>query len=129
MSLIHVFKIEDSNECVQVEDFVMLYMQDSIDWIESEWDGINKKSGLDYYGYSKIDVANIKRLIKIIGAWKSLFENSDENIQLTGMFIIDEGRYEKKSVKKVSLLKKLSDLIVLFEKAVTLGKNILYEGI
>ena len=137
LSLIHEFRIVnqerntfDSNfEPVSISDTLILYMRDSLNWINFSWNGKEKKNGLNYYGETIIKENSIDKLRDVVHAWIKLFELATDEFILTGNYLLDENKYEKISVNKKEVLLQLKSLYFLCEKAIEQNKDILHSGI
>ncbi|EUJ24207.1 coproporphyrinogen III oxidase [Listeria cornellensis FSL F6-0969] len=80
MSLIHDFVISEiieyqkNRDMVKVDDNLIMYILDSLEWTESEWNELGEdKKGLNYYGITIFRGENLESLIKIISCWIELF--------------------------------------------------------
>ena len=139
MALKHEFSIVDKSyrgyeifeniETISISDDIILYINDSLKWIDTIWHGNSINKGINYYGYSIIENKQIFKLIKIIEAWKYLFSLATEDFYLTGCFCIHDESYEKLFFKKNKLLTELELLIFLCKKAIKQNSNILHRGI
>ena len=139
MALKHEFSIVDKSyrgyeifenmETILISDDIILYIKDSLEWINTIWNGNSINKGINYYGYSIIENKQIFKLIKIIEAWKCLFSLATEDFYLTGCFCIHDESYDKLFLKKNKLLIELESLIFLCKKAIKKDKNILHSGI
>lgn len=137
MSLIHDFTIVNQNgntfdsniKPVSISDALILYMSDSLNWINCSWNGKEEKKGLNYYGETKIKEKNVGKLKDVIHAWIKLFELSTDEFILTGNYMLKENKYEKISVNKKEVLLQLESLYFLCEKAIEQKKDILHSGI
>lgn len=139
LALIHQFAVipNDSNlsiissdmDFVDVSDILVQYFGDSLKWVYTAWNGKNRKSGISYYGFSIIEGDEIEKLKNIVKAWKELFFLSPEELNLTGNFLPDEGRYEKISMVKKEILKELDGCIDICQKAINENAKVLHNGI
>lgn len=136
MALIHEFLlIKKSKEIpslcinkVNISDDLILYINDSLYWIESLWNGNINKNGLNYYGFTIIE--NVEKLKLIISSWIKLFEIAPENFIITNNnFLVEENKYEKNLFNKQSILFQLNSLLNLCEMAIIQNKYILHNGI
>lgn len=85
---------------VSIADEIVLYISDSLAWLDTWWNGKEKKKGLSYYGYTKIEGKNIDKLICILEAWIALFKIAPEKFVLKGDYLLEEDKYEKNSFTK-----------------------------
>lgn len=132
MSLIHCFSIFENNgriEKVEVPDYFMNYIKDSIFWITSLWNGKKLNNGLPYYGESLIEGREIAKFKTILEKWRQLFSLASEEINLTGNYLIDEMKYERIICTKSELLEIIDKLIQLCNKAEMMKIAVVYEGI
>ncbi len=114
---------------IKVDDFIILYIKDSLKWIKTTWVSGLYKESIDYYGQSIISGEDLRKLLCIIGAWMSLFDLSTSDTELTGDFLIDEQKYERIKIKKEDLLKQLSGLHCLCKDAIDNNHSVLHIGI
>ena len=132
MSLTHEFAviekgsnincIDKSMDMVFVSDKVILYIKDSLDWIDTYWNGKTKRNkGLNYYGYTKIK--------NILDAWILLFDTAPEQFILKGDYLIEENEYERDLYSKSELLQQLQSLRDMCIDAMNHDMDILHEGI
>ncbi len=141
MALIHKFELIEKNSdinfidksinSVLISDDLILYITDSLYWIETYWNGNmnKKKNGLSYYGYSKIEGKNLEKLKHILDAWIELFNVAPDCVALKGNFSLDEDRYEKNFFKKTDLLDQLGALRNICVYAMENNMSILHNGI
>ncbi len=138
MSLIHEFKIVPDDcydkeilaaETMSISDDLIRYVNDSLLWIKTLWNGKKETNRLNYYGYTVIMGESLQKLKGIVEAWIYLFQNAGDIIVLTGDFLIDEDKYEKIEFTKEECLAQLRSLKEMCEKAEIENKAILHEGI
>lgn len=140
MALVHQFAIIDKEsrrtfieewmEKVDVSDNLIIYMKDSLKWIETCCnDSFSNKSGLNYYGYTIIKDENIRKFQSIIECWISLFQEAPEEFILTGNYLPDEEKYESNFYRKQEVITELNALKVMCNKALLEGAYILHNGI
>lgn len=139
MALVHEFIIVSKDNAqkvishgtrpVIISDIIIRYINDSLQWICSIWNGGKSKKGISYYGYSIIEGEEIKKLKKIIMQWEKLFSLSPSEICLTGDFLLDQNRYEKNKIKKDCIIDELHSLVEMCEEAIKNNANILHSGI
>jgi hypothetical protein len=117
---------------VVINDDVILYILDSLYWIPSKKPSSRKHSigkGLNYYGITLFDKQSSEALVGVFSAWKSLFKNAPEVIELTGNFVIsngEEGEYEKIMVIREELITQL-DMIISMSRLLADGNYYLYH--
>lgn len=139
MPLVHQFAIilKDSNEkfvskemeSVEISDSLIQYVGDSLKWINSSWNGKEKKAGISYYGFSIIEDDELMKFIDIINQWKQLFKLAPNIICLTGNFLPDENRYEKEFIDKKVILQNFDSWECLCKRALAMKAKILHNGI
>lgn len=138
MALVHEFAILDNSkeyfissktEKVEVPDELLKYINDSLEWIYSTWNGDKYNKGLSYYGFSIIEVNEVEKLIKIIRAWKELFECAPCDFLLHGDYLLDEENYEKNKFKKDEVIDLFDSLMILCQKAKKQNFKIIHNGI
>lgn len=137
MSLIHEFLLTNQNENTfdsytektSISDALILYMEDSFDWINSLWNGKEEKKGLNYHGETIIRKKDVGKLRNVIQAWINLFELSTDEFILTGNYLLEENKYEKALFNKKEVLLQLKSLHFLCVKAIEQNKDILHSGI
>ncbi len=138
MALTHGFYVIDFDEHgiikknsaeVTLDDIIILYIKDSLNWIRTTWASGLYKESIDYYGQSIISGEDLSKLLCIIAAWMSLFDLSTSDTELTGDFLIDEQEYERVKIKKENLLKQLSGLHCLCKEAIENNHSVLHIGI
>jgi hypothetical protein len=114
---------------VFISDEIILYLNDSVQWIDTYWNGIKENKGLNYYGYTIIECENINKLNRIIVSWISLFETAPDEFFLTGNYMLDEAKYEKNLFNKQDVLSQLNALNDICIEAIKINKCILHNGI
>lgn len=139
MPLTHYFAVvpQDSNqkiietdmELVQISDSIIQYIEDSLRWIYTSWNGKKVEKGISYYGYSVIEYSEISKFQNIIRKWRELFLLAPEEFCLTCEFIPDENKYEKIKIKREMLIGQLEALLIICEKAIEREGKILHNGI
>lgn len=140
MALIHEFTIiekdssinfiENGMDKIDVSDNLILYMGDSLRWIETCCNSMQTtENGLDYYGYTIIKGENIIKFRSIVTCWKNLFEEAPQEFMLTGNFLPDESTYEKNLYKKKEVIQQLNALEIMCNEAQAKNGYILHNGI
>lgn len=139
MSLVHKFafvsrestetNITDQMDFIEISDELIRYINDSLNWIKSIWNGKEEKGGISYYGFSVIKEGELLKLINIIENWKQLFQFATDEFLITGSFLPEENKYEKIYMKKEELLEILDSWIKVCRKALTENGKILHNGI
>lgn len=140
MALIHEFTIiekefdingvESHLDKIGISDDLILYLLDSINWIDTYWNNetINKK-GLNYYGYTIIKEDSILKLKQIIISWLNLFSTAPEEFILTGDFLIEKYSYEKILCNRNEIINQLENIKIMCTKALNENNYILHIGI
>lgn len=119
-------------DSVVINDDVILYILDSLYWIPSKNPSSRNQiigKGLNYYGLTLFDKQSSEALIGVFSAWKSLFKNAPEVIELTGEFVFsdgEEGEYEKIMVNRGELIMQL-DKIISMSRLLADGNYYLYH--
>lgn len=139
MSLSHEFAVirKNTNENfidasmnpVSIPDAIVLYMNDSFQWVDTWWNGNKEGKGLSYYGYTIIKSENVGKLNQIISTWIALFEIAPDDFFLTGNYLPEEDKYEKSLFNKQNVLLQLKDLSAICVEAIKQKKCILHNGI
>ncbi|WP_195970943.1 hypothetical protein [Clostridium thermobutyricum] len=115
---------KDEISFVKIRDDLILYIFDTLKWLESDFYELGVRKGISYHGITIIKDENAKKAKDIIEAWKNLFSNGDEVIKLTGEYIFENeleydefgkkyykyGQYKKIFLKKDEVLKSLEGL-------------------
>jgi hypothetical protein len=121
-------------DSVVINDDVILYILDSLYWIPSKNPSSRNQivgKGLNYYGLTLFDKQSSEALIGVFSAWKSLFKNAPEVIELTGEFVFsdgEEGEYEKIMVNRGELIMQL-DKIISMSRLLADGNYLYHCGI
>lgn len=121
--------IVSSMEYISMPDVIVLYISDSLNWINTTWNGIKIKNGISYYGFSFIEGDEIEKFSSIIIQWKLLFSLSTDEFYLRGEFMLDKNKYENNLIKRDEIIKNSDDCIDICKKAISKGDKILHNGI
>lgn len=138
----HMFSIVDAESdevyanngmlSITVSDELILYISDSLKWIDSLWNGKELKQSINYYGFSYIEGENIERLALITKRWANLFEciKTDKAL-LTFGSVIEENKVltDKREIDVDQFRKMLLQINGICTVAKKEGKKILYNGI
>lgn len=122
---------KDKIPYVKVEDDFILYIFDTLKWLESDFHEVGIKRGIAYHGITIIKDENAEKAKKIIEAWKTLFSLGDEVIELTGEYTFENkleydemskqyyqsGQYDKVIIKREEVLETLEKLESFFKIA------------
>ena len=139
MSLTHEFAtiekgsnknfIDSSMNAVSISDELILYINDSLCWIDTFWNGNEQKKGLSYYGYTRIEGKSVDKLKYILDAWIALFDIAPNDFTLKGNYLSEENKYEKIICSKKELLSQLESLRSICVNAANHNMDILHNGI
>ena len=85
--LIHDFKILEEKEQIHIEDNLILYIVDTLKWIDtfSSLKTNRKTKGLNYHGVTYFKGDSIRKLRKIIFYWRELFNIAEKKFKLMGI--------------------------------------------
>ncbi|MBA9086847.1 hypothetical protein FHR92_003327 [Fontibacillus solani] len=123
------------NLYASIDDELINYISDSLNWIEAWYPNGSHEKGLALYGYSIIkESENLKKFRDIIISWRNLFIHAPEMILLTGDCGWDgesekKGYYEKNKFKKIDIIDSMDDLAEVIEKALISGEYVIHCGI
>ncbi|MGG5341228.1 hypothetical protein [Enterococcus sp. AZ192] len=124
------FTKEARGKMIVIEDYLILYMIDTLNWIPSySKDFIHESFGLDYYGRTYLDEKGITCLGNIIEGWLLLFEQAPEVVELTTDYDIEKGKFDKKKIEKKDILNQLEQLFLLCKKALKEELILVHFGI
>jgi len=114
----------------EVDDFIILYIKDSLKWVLTYWNkNESEKSGLNYYGVTIFKENSIKHLRAIIICWIDLFNEAPEEFLLTGGYLLNEKQYEKRTLCKTDILYQLEKLVDVCNQSIDQGNLLLHKGI
>ncbi|MGG0741030.1 hypothetical protein [Niallia taxi] len=89
-------------EHIALHDDLIFYITDTLKWIPTKKTGmpaITAGFGINYHGVTLLDKQSAVPLRNIFSAWRDLFNNAPEKIELTGDFIWNDdhqnGEYER----------------------------------
>lgn len=130
--LVHDFKILEEKEQVHIEDNLILYIFDTLKWVDtfSSLKTNKETKGLNYHGVTYFKGDSIGKLRKIIFYWKELFNVAENKFELSGIYYSPKrrkflkNRYSKKEVRQ-----SLEKLIDLCDKAEKENRIIEHRGI
>lgn len=125
-----VFDKESRKDMVRIDDYLILYMVDSMSWIPSYTrDFKSEDMGLNYYGRTYLNKTGIVTLKNILHGWIQLFNEAPSEIALTTGFNIEENDFDKEIVKKTEIMDELNLLEELCIKAINEDCFIVHFGI
>lgn len=130
--LAHNFRILEEKEQVYIEDNLILYIVDTLKWINtfSSLKTNKETKGLNYHGVTYFKGDSIRKLKKIIFYWKELFNIAEKNLNWWEYTIV----LKERNILKIDILKKeviesLENLINLCDRAEKENKIIEHWGI
>lgn len=129
--LMHCFKILGEKDEIYIEDNIILYIFETLEWINTCNDEglLQTNKGINYHGITYFDVKGTIHLKEILLGWRNLFEKAPLFFKLRGSFCFDTNKREKISYLKQELLSQLNSLINLCETAIKQNKIICHGGI
>ena len=125
-------EIRDLSKCRYITDVsvdLILFMRDSLLWIETLHANNELKFGIDYYGLTTFDSRAIVKLQSICENWVALFKNAPTEFFLTGCLDLETFEHERVKFNKSVVIKQLQNLINLCDKALELDLPIIHWGI
>lgn len=129
MILDNSVSIKEKNDYVSLDDELIQYISNSLNWVDSIVEDMETEKGLPYYSDSIIDFENMEKLKQIFTAWKSLFNCAPLEIKKVDYY--DENKKENvyKYLNRNEFINDLSQAIDLIDLAQKKRKYIMYEGI
>ena len=130
--LIHDFKILEEKKQVHIEDNLILYIVDTLKWINtfSSLKTNKETKGLNYHGVTYFKGDSIRKLKKIIFYWKELFNIAEKKFELMGIYYSPKRKkYLKNRYIKKEVIESLENLINLCDRAEKENKIIEHRGI
>lgn len=119
--------------CVSINDHIILYILDTLNFVKFKWPSGEVKNELAYYGYSIIEGDEIKKIREIFKGWKIIFNEGNSIITLTGLYTVlgenTEGEYEEIKIEKRKIIKCFDDLINICDIAYKNSYSILHLGV
>lgn len=139
MALAHqlvVIKRENKEENVWLDtdrvflsDLLFGYMEDSLMWIDTRWNGRKTVAGFLEGGFSVVDRKEIEKFREIMEQWKQLFSYSPEEFYLTKDGGRDYPYPEGILVRRQEVVEELDGCIRLCTRALQSGARLLYSEI
>lgn len=118
------YKDVELKDAVSVDDALILYLLDSLQWVESSWNDISKKNiGINYYGVTFFVGEEITHLKSILDSWVSLFKNAPNE------FTMQKAIYPEEPFFKETILKELLSVIKLCDVASKGNSVLVHYGI
>ena len=130
--LVHDFRILEEKEQVYIEDNLILYIVDTLKWINtfSSLKTNKETKGLNYHGVTYFKGDSIRKLKKIIFYWKELFNITEKKFELMGIYYSPKRKkYLKNRYIKKEVIESLENLINLCDRAEKENKIIEHSGI
>ena len=130
--LVHDFRILEEKEQVYIEDNLILYIVDTLKWINtfSSLKTNKETKGLNYHGVTYFKGDSIRKLKKIIFYWKELFNIAEKKFELMGIYYSPKRKkYLKNRYSKKEVIESLENLINLCDRAEKENKIIEHSGI
>ena len=130
--LVHDFRILEEKEQVYIEDNLILYIVDTLKWINtfSSLKTNKETKGLNYHGVTYFKGDSIRKLKKIIFYWKELFNIAEKKFELMGIYYSPKRKkYLKNRYSKKEVIESLENLINLCDRAEKENKIIEHRGI
>ena len=128
----HKFRILEEKEQVHIEDNLILYIFDTLNWIDtfSSLKTNRETKGLNYHGVTYFKGDSIRKLRKIIFYWRELFNVAEKNFELIGIYYSPKRRkYLRNRYSKKEVIESLENLINLCDGAEKENKIIEHRGI
>lgn len=121
---------------VKIHDDLILYMNDTLNWVPSKCTPFTKRfneMGLDYYAMTILDEDSVTILKDVLHGWRMIFSNAPKVFTLTGKYIEsneeDDGDYEKISFEQKEILNQLDALLSFIVEVEKRGHKIYHFGI
>ncbi|MFK4567040.1 hypothetical protein [Enterococcus sp. UD-01] len=111
-------------ETVTVDDDIILYTIDTLNWIKAAWNSIdNLQVGLNYYGGTFFYSDSLVTFKSILTGWVSIFEHATEEFKLANSM------EPEKLFKKQIVLEEFNSVIHLCDEALKEEKVLVHYGI
>ena len=121
--LVYSFKILDGEE-IFIKSGIIIYMFDTLKWINTFNKLKIKNKGLFYHGTTYFEKDNIKKLKEIIFCWKDLFSEATENFEIEVLLDQNKEEYYIENHNKKEVIESLEKLIDLCNSAEKENKEI-----
>lgn len=121
--LVYSFKILDGEE-IFIKNSLILYMFDTLKWINTFNKLKIKNKGLFYHGSTYFEKNSIKKLKEIIFCWKDLFNEATENFEIEVLLNQNKEEYYIENHNKKEVIESLEKLIDLCNSAEKENKEI-----
>ena len=121
--LIYSFKILDGEE-IFIKNSLILYMFDTLKWVNTLDKFRKKNKGLYYHGSTYFEKNSIRKLKEIIFYWKNLFSEATENFEIEVLLNQNKEEYYIENHNKKEVVGSLEKLIDLCNSAEKENKEI-----
>lgn len=121
--LVYSFKILDGEE-IFIKSGIIIYMFDTMKWINTFNKIKIKNKGLFYHGTTYFEKDNIKKLKEIIFCWRDLFSEATENFEIEVLLDQNKEEYYIENHNKKEVIESLEKLIDLCNSAEKENKEI-----
>ena len=121
--LVYSFKILDGEE-IFIKSGIIIYMFDTMKWINTFNKLKIKNKGLFYHGTTYFEKDNIKKLKEIIFCWRDLFSEATENFEIEVLLEQNKEEYYIENHNKKEVIESLEKLIDLCNSAEKENKEI-----
>ena len=114
--LVYSFKILDGEE-IFIKNSLILYMFDTLKWVNTLNKFRKKNKGLYYHGSTYFEKNSIRKLKEIIFCWKNLFSEAAENFEIKVLLNQNKKGYCTENYSKKEVVESLEKLIDLCNSA------------
>ena len=116
--LIHDFGLVGAEKEVHLDDNLILYIIDTLKWVNTlDKFRIKKNKGLYYHGSTYFEKNSIRKLKEIIFCWKNLFSEATENFEIEVLLEQNKEEYYIEKHNKKEVVESLEKLIDLCNRA------------
>ena len=116
--LIHDFGLVGAEKEVHLDDNLILYIIDTLKWVNTlDKFRIKKNKGLYYHGSTYFEKNSIRKLKEIIFCWKNLFSEATENFEIEVLLDQNKEEYYIENHNKKEVVESLEKLIDLCNRA------------
>ena len=116
--LIHDFGLVGAEKEVHLDDNLILYIIDTLKWVNTlDKFRIKKNKGLYYHGSTYFEKNSIRKLKEIIFCWKNLFSEAAENFEIKVLLNQNKKGYCTENYSKKEVVESLEKLIDLCNSA------------
>jgi hypothetical protein len=110
---------EKSNLLFVIPDDLLRYFHNFLSWIPTFFfvnKSVVRSTGLDYEGWSMIDIEGKLSGINIFNALIELFENGPHELKLRGLYDMNQEDYQILSLKKEAMISFLKSMLLAIEQ-------------